>query len=418
MTAQELFAEREQRIRDVTALKTPDRVPLILVQHFWAARQAGMTCREAMYDLNGYTNCQTKVVQELKPDAVMPAQPAVTLGNLLELTDYKQVEWPGHAGMKDNLPYQYIDKEYMTSAEYDEFCLNPMGFWLSKYLPRVAGGFEVFRNFPPYPSVFHTRNVLYLASLARPGVKEALNRLLEAAEEARRIMDTTLTNMAALNDIGFPTPFLGVAHAPFDAVGDYMRGSKGVMLDMFRHKDKLLETIDILTSLVVKPTLEAAALSNANELRIVVIPLHWGLDGFMSPTQFKTFFWPSLRKVLLEFIDAGLTPMPFWEGNCTERLEIISDIPAGKCIYQFENTDLVKAKEILGDTVCIRGGIPASLLISGTPDDVRARCKMLIDVVGKDGGLIMEGSVGIPDEAKVDNVKAMYEFTQEYGRYG
>jgi uroporphyrinogen-III decarboxylase len=120
---------------------------------------------------------------------------------------------------------------------------------------------------------------------------------------------------------------------------------------------------------------------------------------------------------MVKFIDAGLTPMPFWEGDCTARLETIADIPAGKCIYQFESTDLVKAREILGGTVCIRGGVPASLLIAGTPDEVRAQCKKIIDVVGKDGGLIMEASVGIPDEAKAENVKAMFEFTQEYGRY-
>jgi uroporphyrinogen-III decarboxylase len=121
---------------------------------------------------------------------------------------------------------------------------------------------------------------------------------------------------------------------------------------------------------------------------------------------------------MMEYIDAGLTPMPFWEGDCTDRLEIIADIPAGKCIYQFESTDLIKAKEVLGATVCIRGGVAASLLIAGTPDDVRAQCKRIIDVVGKDGGLIMEASVGIPDEAKAENVAAMYQFTQEYGVYG
>ena len=113
-------------------------------------------------------------------------------------------------------------------------------------------------------------------------------------------------------------------------------------------------------------------------------------------------------------IDAGLYPCVLWEGDCTSRLEIIKDVPAGKCVYFFERTDVFKAKEILGDTVCIRGSVPVSLMITATPDEVREYCKKLIDVVGKDGGFIMDSGVGIPDEAKPENVLAMFEYTREY----
>ena len=120
---------------------------------------------------------------------------------------------------------------------------------------------------------------------------------------------------------------------------------------------------------------------------------------------------------MLALIDAGFTPNPFFEGDCTSRLEIIGDIPRGKAVYWFERTDLAKAKEVLGDRVCIEGGVPSSLLITGTPEDVTAYCKKLIDVVGKGGGFIMNGDTGIPDEAKIENVRAMADFTREYGVY-
>jgi uroporphyrinogen-III decarboxylase len=41
----------------------------------------------------------------------------------------------------------------------------------------------------------------------------------------------------------------------------------------------------------------------------------------------------------------------------------------------------------------------------------------MIDTIGDGGGFIMDASVGIPDEAKPDNVRAMFEFTREYGVY-
>lgn len=45
-----------------------------------------------------------------------------------------------------------------------------------------------------------------------------------------------------------------------------------------------------------------------------------------------------------------------------------------------------------------------------------AYVKNLIDIVGKGGGLIVYCNV-IIDEAKRENVKAMVEFTKEYGVY-
>jgi hypothetical protein len=62
-------------------------------------------------------------------------------------------------------------------------------------------------------------------------------------------------------------------------------------------------------------------------------PLHKGLDGFMSSDQFKTFYWPTLRKLMIGLIDEGLNPFVFWEGDCTSRLEAIGDIPRGKVVY-------------------------------------------------------------------------------------
>jgi uroporphyrinogen-III decarboxylase len=150
----------------------------------------------------------------------------------------------------------------------------------------------------------------------------------------------------------------------------------------------------------------------------VFIPLHWGIDGFMSPKQFETFYWPQLRKLIHMVIDAGLTPQPFFEGECTTRLETIADVPPGKCTYMFESSDFNKAKEILGDIVCIRGGMPASLLISGSPGEVEAHAKTLIDTIGKGGGYIMDASsAGIPREARFDNVRAMFDTVKTYGVY-
>jgi uroporphyrinogen-III decarboxylase len=48
--------------------------------------------------------------------------------------------------------------------------------------------------------------------------------------------------------------------------------------------------------------------------------------------------------------------------------------------------------------------------------EVKDYCKKLIDVVGRDGGFIMDAGA-IIDEAKPENIKAMTDFTKKYGVY-
>jgi uroporphyrinogen-III decarboxylase len=76
----------------------------------------------------------------------------------------------------------------------------------------------------------------------------------------------------------------------------------------------------------------------------------------------------------------------------------------------------VKAKEILGDTVCIRGNVPLSILVTATPEDVKAYCRKLISTAGKGGGYIMDAATGL-DDAKPENVRALFDATREYGVY-
>jgi uroporphyrinogen-III decarboxylase len=52
----------------------------------------------------------------------------------------------------------------------------------------------------------------------------------------------------------------------------------------------------------------------------------------------------------------------------------------------------------------------------GTPQEVREYAKKLIDTVGKGGGFIMCNGAFF-DQAKAENIKALVEFTKEYGVY-
>lgn len=405
--------ERWRRILDCVALKRPDRMPVVMYGTFWFAKYGGISFKELMYDYEKAKQVTERAVLEFEPDAVAPLVGATALGRVFEALDYKQLEWPGH-GVDDNHPYQYLDREYMKAEEYGAFVHDPTRFYLNTYLPRIFGAFEGFENFPVLPGMFYFRAMTGLRPLADPEFRKSLRRVLDAADEVERYLGHAGEWNRRVVAHGFPIMNGSNSGAPYDVLADYFRGAKGMMKDLFRNRDKLLEAIDLMRVELTRMTI-ANAKASGNP--IVMIPIHWAPDSFMSRKQFEEFWWPSFRQMMIDMIDADLIPMPLWESDCTNRLEIIRDIPAGKCIYWFERTDMVRAFEVLGDVVALRGNLSPSMMTTGTPADVHAAVRHLVDNVwNKGGSLILDTAFGIPDETPVENVRAMFHAAREYGR--
>lgn len=135
----------------------------------------------------------------------------------------------------------------------------------------------------------------------------------------------------------------------------------------------------------------------------------------MSPEQYEIFYWPGLRRLTFALVDAGLTPILFFQGDYSSRLPYLAELPQGKVPLHFDRIDRQKALETIGGKQCFWGNIPASLLVTGKPEQVREDVRQLIDLFGDTGGLIIDCASGIPDEARPENVAAMIEATLEMG---
>ena len=85
-------------------------------------------------------------------------------------------------------------------------------------------------------------------------------------------------------------------------------------------------------------------------------------------------------------------------------------------MWFFDQTDMHRAKDVLGDVCCIMGNVPISLIATGTPEQVKAYCKDLIDYCGKGGGYILTTGTQI-DDGQEETIRAMVDFTKEYGVY-
>jgi hypothetical protein len=409
-TPEELYKKRTKRIQDAIELKQPDRVPFAPYATFFPAVYAGLSFEEAMHDYDKLAAAIRKFMIDFQPDVLSDTFLLLAWAPTLEILDYKQLVWPGHGG-KPNATYQFVDREYMKSEEYDEFLSDPSDFLLRRFIPRAWGLMQPLSRLRHLSRAWYTMSAIYVSAFGSPEVAEALEGLIKAGKEVRKMMAKAFEFIDEMEAMGFPRQFVTTSYAPFDYIGDFLRGTRGILMDIYQNPDKLLEVIDKITPHMIE---QATAVRKTDGVNRVFMPLHKGIDIFMSQEQFKKYYWPSLRKVIMACIDVGLTPCPLWEGDCTSRLEIIGDIPRGKAVYWFERTSLFKAKEVLGNTVCIEGGVPSSIMINGNPEEVKDYCKKLIDVVGKGGGFILNGDVGIPDEANIENVKALADFVKEY----
>lgn len=409
--AEKGYKERVGRFIEAIKLEEPDRVPVSLPSGFYPAIYAGGSLKKAMYDYDALRESWLRFLREFEMDAFVG--PGLVLpGRMVDAIDYRLHHWPGH-GLADDVPmYQYVEGEYMPPEEYDDLIRDPADYLFRFFLPRSVGAFKGFGKLGPL-TPFVGIPVAYITQFGDPDVRASVLALLDAAQEGlkwqkvvREVNDATLA-------AGIPNMWGGLSGAPYDLIGDMMRGTKGIMMDMYKRPDKLKEAMERLVPIAVN---EAVGMANASGSPVIFMPLHKGTGGFMSGKQFETFYWPTLRKVMMGLIEEGLVPMPFAEGDFSARLDVVKEMPRGTVVWHFETMDMARAKEILGDNACIAGNLPASILCTGTPAQVKEACRRLIETCAPGGGYILTGAASM-DKGDPDNLRAMMEAAKEYGVY-
>jgi uroporphyrinogen-III decarboxylase len=411
--AKTAYERRAQRVVDVYNLKEPDRVPVNLPMGNLPFTLNGITMHTAMNDYDQTVKACKKFNEEYSEELEYFASPFIIPAKVMEILDYKLYAWPGH-GLGKNVPgYQFREAEYMKPEEYDDLIRDPSDFWIRTYMPRIFGALEPFGMFRPATDIVEIVNLGQFMPLANPQVQDMLQKMIDVGKEYQKMM----TAMAAFGPMGvahgYPSTFGAFCKAPFDTLGDTLRGTQAILKDMYRRPDKLLEALDIVANYTIHSILSSPNIAN---IATVTYPLHKGADGWMSAKQFDTFYWPSLKKVMNAFIEEGLIQHLFAEGGYNTRLDSINEFPKGSVCWYFDQTDIFRAKEVLGDRCSVQGNVPSSLIVTGDPVAVKEHCRKLIEGCGKGGGYILSAGA-IADNPKLDNLRAMLAAVKEYGVY-
>jgi len=412
-TAEQNFAERFQRFQDAMKLKKPDRIPIQLDMSYLLAEMYGVTRQEQHENAEKEMEMLEKAALHFQPDCILGVYnnpgPSKAVGD-------RMTKFPGY-GLGPNGSFQFVEGEYMKGEDYDDFIDDPADWSIRKYWSRVFSELEGLALLPPLGiAAFGSYSLTNLAIFKAPPVVKALKALSKAIEAQAEAQERMIQTAQRLKDLGFaPPPFAGAAiEAPFDLMSDTLRGMRGIMTDMYRRPEKLLAAQEKVLRFQLE---HAIGWSRATGINVSFIPLHRGSDGFMSLTQFEEFYWPQFKSMIEQLVEAGIMPFVFYEGIWNERLEYLTQLPKGKTVGWFQGSDIFKTKDIVGDTMCIAGGMPNTLLKAGTAEEVRQFTIRLCEEVGKGGGFIMTTCVGEMEGSKPELVKVWVDTTKEYGVY-
>jgi uroporphyrinogen-III decarboxylase len=411
--AEQLYKARVTRFIKAIKLEEPDRVPVMLPTGNYPAYWAGSSFHELMYDYKKGNEIWKKYLKEFGDMDTFSGPSFIPSGRLAEAFPTKQQKLPGLGLPVTARMNEFVEGEYMMANEYDLYMRDPSDYNLRVMLPRTSEFFAPFKKLPPMRGMLGSST--FISILGDPEFANIVKKLQGAVDEQNKYMAATMEINAYIRAQGYP-PLGGfgmMAGAPFDHFADALRGTRGIVMDIYRQPKKLQEAMEWYLNLSIESTIKDYPMTNSP---VCVMPLHKGDDMFMSDKQFAEFYWPTYRRMLLAMINEGLVPMPFAEGKYTSRLKQITDTPPSGVMWWFDQTDMKLAKKTLGNICCIVGNVPTSTMITGNAQQVTDSCKKLLEDCAPGGGYILGGGASC-DHGKFENFKAMQNAAAQFGTY-
>jgi hypothetical protein len=359
-----------ERIETARSLKVPDRVPVSPLIDFFAPRLTGVKMSDFILNDDVANKAIETTFEKLGGyDEIFPPQMITMSAFTLK------AKIPGRDLPADAL-LQVCDEEIMKLEDYDL---------------AAKKGFQAF-------------------------LLELMNRI-GATQNAARVLGlgNAIKNLKKTWDKrGIPVTCSALCFVPIELFSFY-RSVQKILLDMHRYPDKIIKASD---AIINEAIMIAKSTCDASGVKTVFVGAQRTSPSFVSPKIFERLTLPWLKKIVETLHSGGYHTLLHFDCNWTLDLDYLRQLPKGACTLELDGqTDIFKAKEILGDHMCIMGDVPATLFRLGTRNDVEKYCLKLINEVGEGGGFILSSGCSVPVDAKIENVKAMIDTAKKNGMY-
>lgn len=358
----ELYLKHFNRITNAIELGTPDRVPVILAADSFFARHMGVTLADYINDLEAASHINIASMAQLgEVDGVEYLVPIIWG---LGMASMSKLKLPGRE-LPVDAQWQIDEITPMKIEDYDVIIDKGFNAWAQ----------QIFQN----------------------ELKQSWDDFLwYRSADWTKIKET-------YKNAGIVPVSPATTAPPFDRLSN-ARGMANLVKDMYRVPDKVEAVIKIMTE-EMKETIKTTIAQT--KPFAYFIGATRSAPEYMSKKMWERFCFPNIKEIVETVVDAGSYPLLHWDNNWDRSLEYLKELPKGKCILATDsNTGLFKAKEVLGDHMCLMGDLPAAILTLGTPEEVYNYSCKLVKNLGPKGFILAVGCC-VPLNAKVENIKAM-----------
>jgi hypothetical protein len=368
-----------QRIQAAIRLEPVDRVPVAPWLDLFAASYTGLAKDVFISDSRQRFKAVLRTALDMGPwDMTYLAENA---SRTLIMAAPARVYWPGRDVPADEI-HQFEELEVLVPEDY-----GLLRRWGLLVLLR-----EVARRLHPEVGLF-------------PGLSMIMSYTFAARSQVR-----ALRNAGIEPAVGFMHP------GPLFEYWSLGRSLNRMCTDLYDRPEAVRSAGPVWARAMTR-----LAICGAVSLGVkrVFVALSRSSPAIISPVHFEEFVYPDLKIIIGMLLEAGITPVLHCDTRWTERLAVFRRFPAGRCIIELDgDTDIITAGDVLGGHMCLKGNVPASLTAFGTKDDVLNYCRRLIETLGRRGGFILSSGCSLPANARVENVRAIFEAAEEWGRSG
>lgn len=382
------YQETMTRMQKVMRREQPDRVPILANIYGWAVQYYGYSMLDIYRD---------------KPE----------LGFELFTRLADEFKFDGFFDLNTSIPFPMLEPlggqgNYRLTEEGVQVCNHSSRLMNDDEYPMLIEDPEAFLQDVIIPRKF---NVLAGGSGSFEALKESLEKFMWF--QSRRAPVTH-----QIEEYGIPIFGDGQIHISLDFIMDFFRDFTGIIKDIRRQPEQVKEACRVLQKSLIDANIRTY--KSRNDAHFIFVPMH--LAPYLRPKDFAEFYFPLLKDLCHIVVnDFGYNLGLYIEGCWEPYYDIMQDLPdnKGNIIGLLEKGDFKKFKNELGHKMCIAGGMPTDLLAFASKETCIEFAKKLLDDCMPEGGYVFgfDKPLLALTDAKPENLKAVFEFVNEYGKY-